>query len=55
VFSLKRLAENIWIRWSDIHCFTPNWGKNVRIFDWWACYSIYESDDQIVTAFLIPP
>jgi hypothetical protein len=29
---------------SDIPYFAPQWDKNVRIFDWWACYSIYESE-----------
>jgi len=38
---------------SDIPYLTPQWDKSVRIFEWWACYSIYESDDQIVTIFLV--
>jgi hypothetical protein len=45
-----------WIQengWSDIPYIVHQWNKNVRIFDWWACYSMYESDDQIVTAFLV--
>ena len=41
--------------WSDIPYFVPQWDKNVRIFDWWACNSFFESDDEIVTAFLVDP
>jgi hypothetical protein len=30
----------------------PQWEANIRIYTWYACYSQYESDDQIVTAYI---
>ena len=46
------LAEN---GEDDLRYVTPEWDENIRIHTWWACYSSYESDDQIVTAFIHDP
>jgi hypothetical protein len=33
--------------------FTPQWTHNVRVFEWGACYSHYESDDRFVNVFVV--
>jgi len=31
----------------------PEWHVNIRLYQWWACFSLYESDDEIVTAYIL--
>jgi hypothetical protein len=38
--------------YEELELCDPQWEANIRIYTWWACYSQYESDDEIVTAFV---
>lgn len=37
----------------DFDYYDPEWHINIRLYQWWACSSQYESDDEIVTAYIL--